>query len=225
MGGPGFVACRSHHLTASLVIAVALIGLGCAGRAPEPMGPPPVSLRTGRLLIDVVYPPDGSLITARDSNFIFGSVGDGRARLTINGEAVVVQPNGAFLAWLPVPAAPGDTLARYQLTALLGDEEARAVHTVRLPRLPAPLPDAPVAVDEESVRPRGAWWVQAGEPVPLRVRATPGARVRLLLPDGDSLALAEVAPALSRSPANWIFGRIPGRAAVPIRARGSTRAC
>ncbi len=200
---------RQHPLTATFIILVALNGVGCAARAPEPTGPPPISLRTGRLLIDVVYPPDGSFITARDSNFIFGSVGDGRARLTINGKAIAVQANGAFLAWLPVPAAPGDTLARYQLTASLGEEEARAVHSVRLPRTRAPLPTDLVAIDAESVTPRGAWWVRPGEAVSLRVRATPGARVRLLLPDGGSLPLTEAAPAQSGSPSNWIFGRIP----------------
>jgi hypothetical protein len=65
----------------------------------------------------VVFPSRNQIIGVRDSNFIFGSVGNGRARLTINGAPVSVAPNGAFLAYLPVPppAAP-----RYEVVAYLG---------------------------------------------------------------------------------------------------------
>jgi N-acetylmuramoyl-L-alanine amidase len=154
-------------------------------------------------MIDVVYPPDSSLITARDSNFIFGSVGNGSARLTINGQDVRVEPNGAFLAWLPVPGAANDTLADYRLVARLGDREVRAVHTVRLRPPSIPLRADSAVVDAMGVSPRGAWWVRAGEVVPLRVRASPGAQVRLLLPDGDTVALVEAA--LGARPLSGIY--------------------
>ncbi len=154
-------------------------------------------------MIDVVYPPDSSLITARDSNFIFGSVGNGSARLTINGQDVRVEPNGAFLAWLPVPGAANDTLGDYRLVARLGDREVRAVHTVRLRPPSIPLRADSAVVDAMGVSPRGAWWVRAGEVVPLRVRASPGAQVRLLLPDGDTVALVEAA--LGARPLSGIY--------------------
>jgi N-acetylmuramoyl-L-alanine amidase len=191
------------------LVLVALASAGCGARVPEAAGPPPIPSRSGSLLIDVVYPPDGSLITARDSNFIFGSVGDGSARLTINGQDVPVEPNGAFLAWLPVPSAANDTLADYRLVARLGDREVRAVHTVRLRPPSIPLPADSALVDAMDVSPRGAWWVRAGEVVPVRLRASPGAQVRLLLPDGDTVALAEAALGTSGSAANWIFGAVP----------------
>jgi N-acetylmuramoyl-L-alanine amidase len=192
----------------------ALVCAGCATRSPEPLGPPAIPPRSGPLAIDVVYPADSSFISVRDSNFIFGSVGDGNAQLTINGERVRVEPNGAFIAWLPVPALPDDTLARYELAATLGSQRAHGVRTVFLPRPVVPLPRDSAVIDAGSVVPGGAWWVQEGEIVPIRVRASPGARVRLLLPDGDSVPLAELtAVEGSSAAANWAFGRIPTAAA------------
>src|SRR4051812_13230172 len=66
---------------------------------------PPVPVVDGPLAIRVVYPPAGAAIQARDSNFIFGTVGSGKAALTINGTLVPVLPNGSFIAFLPLPPA------------------------------------------------------------------------------------------------------------------------
>jgi N-acetylmuramoyl-L-alanine amidase len=168
----------------------------------------------------VVYPRDSSLITARDSNFIFGSVGNGNARLTIDGQPVPVEPNGAFLAWLPVPPPAEDTLVRYELVASLAGEEIRATHVVRLPPPLVLLPADSAAIDTLAVSPRGAWWVREGEPVPIRVRASPGAQVRLVLPAGDTIGLREVPSLGSVSAANWIFGRVPRAAEAAVRQTG-----
>lgn len=83
----------------------------------------------GALAIDVVAPPEGHLLGARDSTFIFGSVGTGDAALTINGAAVQVNPNGSFMAYLPVP---GDSAYRLLATRPGGDT-ATAVRAVRFP--------------------------------------------------------------------------------------------
>jgi N-acetylmuramoyl-L-alanine amidase len=174
----------------------------------------------GAVAIDVVYPRAGGLITARDSNFIFGSVGNGNARLKINGRSVPVQPNGAFIAWLPVPASPGDSVARYEIVASLDDEERRTAHLVRLPRPRSPLSADFAEIDAAGLSPRGAWWVRPGEVVPIRLRASPGARVRLLLQDGDTVPLVEVPVEGRISSANWIFGRIPRAAATTATASG-----
>src|SRR5918912_643691 len=68
---------------------------------PAPL-PPPSSLKLpplpqvlGPLQIDVVYPKPDQMLTTRDSNFVFGSVGSGDAALAINGHPVPVWPNGA----------------------------------------------------------------------------------------------------------------------------------
>ncbi|MEA3247451.1 MAG: hypothetical protein U9Q74_14955, partial [Gemmatimonadota bacterium] len=72
-----------------------------------PGGPLAIPEVDGPLAVKVVYPRRGQVIGARDSTFLLGSVGSGRATLTINGANVPVNPNGSFLAWLPFP--PGDT--------------------------------------------------------------------------------------------------------------------
>ena len=104
-----------------------------AAGAPSSTALPPVPLVTGPLAPRVVYPTANSLIQSRDSNFIFGSIGNGKAALTINGAPVHVWPNGAYLAWLPIPTADAP---RYDLVATLGADTARLTHNVRL--LPPP---------------------------------------------------------------------------------------
>src|SRR6185503_9297393 len=111
---------------------------------------PPIPLVEGPLNPKVVFPERNQAITVRDSNFVFGSVGNGHAKLTINGTPVPVAPNGTFLAYLPVPPA---TAPRYELVAYaggaaeIGRQRARQAHdqwdpgTRRpewdLPRVPA----------------------------------------------------------------------------------------
>jgi N-acetylmuramoyl-L-alanine amidase len=101
------------------------------------------------LAIRVVYPPQDYRLASRtpsDSNFIFGSVGSGRATLTINGANVPVAPNGAFLAWLPLPPGrAGDTL-RYELVATRGADVAREERRVLLRSRSEALGSRPEAV-------------------------------------------------------------------------------
>ncbi|HEX2716775.1 MAG TPA: N-acetylmuramoyl-L-alanine amidase [Gemmatimonadaceae bacterium] len=95
---------------------------------------PPVPAVTGALTPRVVYPVANALIRARDSTFIFGSIGNGTASLTINGMPVHVWPNGAFLGFLPLPA---DTVApRWDLVATLGADTARLTVPIRYPQPP-----------------------------------------------------------------------------------------
>jgi N-acetylmuramoyl-L-alanine amidase len=73
------------------------------------------------------------MLTVRDSNFIFGSVGSGDAALRINGVAVPVWPNGAFMGWLPVPP---DSAPRYELLAGNSTATARLTVPVKIPPVP-----------------------------------------------------------------------------------------
>lgn len=97
---------------------------------------PPVPLVDGPLAIRVVYPTPNHLVTSRDSNFIFGSVGSGRATLAINGVPVRVHPNGAFLGYVAnPPGQPGDSstaLASYELVVTRGAETVRLAQPVRV---------------------------------------------------------------------------------------------
>src|SRR5256714_15167905 len=94
---------------------------------------PPVPDVRGPLQISVTYPKPEQLLTVRDSNFIFGSVGTGDAALQINGVAVPVWPNGAFMGWLPVPP---DSAPRYRIFARSKTESAHLELPVKIP--PAP---------------------------------------------------------------------------------------
>lgn len=152
---------------------------GGAGPADGPVGLPPVPSVTGRPLeIRVVSPGAQASVGPRDSTFVFGSVGSGDATLTINGAAVPVAPNGAFLAFLPVPPAGAP---RYELVATRGAETARRTVPVRVPVrrvLPA---TGRLAVDSGSVSPAGRSVLRADEPVRVTVRAPRNAGAWLAL--------------------------------------------
>ncbi|MDP4200897.1 MAG: N-acetylmuramoyl-L-alanine amidase [Bacteroidota bacterium] len=79
---------------------------------PSPIPPPPTATKLPQppapapeapLHLSVAYPASGQVRPAVDSNFIFGTVGNGNATLAINGVEVPLARNGAFLAFLPMP--------------------------------------------------------------------------------------------------------------------------
>jgi len=160
--------------------------------APAPTPPaepvlPPVPEVRGDLAIDVVYPAAGGTVAAVDSTFIFGNLGHGDAALTINGASVEVAPNGAWLAFLPVPRD-----GRYELVAQVGDRTERLVHEVQVATTPA-IDAAPgrLGVVPGTLRPAGILTGVRGEPIDVRIQATPGARATLILPDGTRVPLQE----------------------------------
>jgi len=111
-------------------------------RAPLPEatpGLPPVPHVAGPLQIKVVYPTAGQLIQSKDSNFIFGSIGNGDAALTINSVPTPVWANGAFMGWL---ANPSPDLSRYDLVATSGADTARLSLAVKL-QPPPTVPPTP----------------------------------------------------------------------------------
>jgi N-acetylmuramoyl-L-alanine amidase len=151
-----------------------------AQRSPEL---PAIPVVDGALRLEVGYPPRNATITARDSNFIFGSTGSGRTRLTINDIPVQVAPNGGFLAFLPVP--PDGV---YRLRAARAGEVASLEHPVRVPPLPV---TAGVGAAVVAPYPAGAWAVQAGELIEVGFRGPPGAQAVLLLPTGERIPLVQ----------------------------------
>ena len=112
-------------------------------RAPVPaVNPalPEVPHVTGPLDIKVVYPPANQVIQSRDSNFVFGSVGNGDASLTINGVLQPVWPNGSFMAWLANPPAEDPV---YHMIARTGSDSAKIDHPIKLAPPPSGEPAAP----------------------------------------------------------------------------------
>lgn len=148
-----------RHASLPLLVAVAL-GACRPSTAPAPApvpdlriraALPPIPLVEGPLEPRVVYPHANQMIQSKDSSFILGSVGNGRASLTINGQEVPVMPNGAYLAFV---ANPPPTAPQYDLVAVLGGDTARATQPVRvagmIPLVPPPdslRPPTPTVVD------------------------------------------------------------------------------
>jgi N-acetylmuramoyl-L-alanine amidase len=152
---------------------------------------PPIPAVRGPLRIDVVYPAEGAALTSSDSNFVFGSVGTGEAELTINGAQVDVAPNGAFLAFIPVPrdgVYRVEARARTAGDASVQTERASAIRRIRPPAGPA---GATAGIAASTVGPRAALTVQRGERVTVRFRGAPGGRARIVFPDGTSAPLVE----------------------------------
>src|SRR3569833_2180971 len=121
------------------------------GAAPMPA----IALVDSVLSIDVAYPHEGSTIQVSDSDFIFGTTGSGRATLTVNGAPVEVKPNGAWLAYLPVPRD-----GVYHLQATKGTETATLDRHIKVPPTPGPRPTNTRII---SVSPTGAIAARPGE--------------------------------------------------------------
>jgi N-acetylmuramoyl-L-alanine amidase len=211
-------------LRAAVAWVVGSVGAACAGGALGPRDPlPPPPAATGPLALRVAYPRPQLPLTARpgtwlvlaaestytigarDSTFIFGSVGRGDARLTVNGQPVPVYPTGGWIAWMPLPA---DSVARFELAAWVAGDTARMTFLAPIRRGVQPAADGPW-IDTTSFRPAGDRWVRAGEGVALAVDAAPGAEVRLWVSDSVALRLLP-----DRSPAElpWgerAFGTLP----------------
>ena len=194
---PAAVPGRRHpaHRSYTALVAVLLASLAaCRGTTPPApvavpatpkaaptVGLPPVpAVRGAPLAIAVQYPAANQVVGGRDSNFVLGTIGTGDATLRINGESVPVAPNGAFLAWLPLPAA---ARPRYDLEAVRGGDTVRATIAIRRP-MPRPLPAAgALRVDSASLVPGRGWWAQPHELLRVSVRAPANAQVILVAND------------------------------------------
>ena len=151
---------------------------------------PPIPLVTGALKPTVIYPVANSLVESRDSNFIFGSLGNGKAQLWINGAPVTVAPNGAFLAWLPVPAVDSP---RYEIVAVSGADTVRLEQPVRLKPPAVKLStDGTLVYDSASVQPGSRLALRDDDTVRVSVRTAPNASVAWR---GDAGAAQALTPA------------------------------
>src|SRR5512135_162110 len=181
------IARRARRAAAGILCLAACARPSSTAPAPAPAANhlPPVPVVRGPLALTVVYPPVDAVVDARDSSFLFGSTGAGDADLTINGFPVRVWPNGAWLAWLPLPP---DSLMQFRLVARTPRDSAELVYTARRATRFTP-PDGPVWIDSISLRPQGRVWLARGEYLSLAARAAEGAQVRLRLADGTVVPL------------------------------------
>ncbi len=148
---------------------------------------PPIPTVHGPLHLKVVYPDSSARIEVEDSSFVFGSLGDGAASLTIDGAPVPVAPNGAWLAWIPFRGDSVITLRMVARTA--ADSVLLDYHVRRAPRFVPPRGDQ-LWVDTTAFHPSGRVWWPAAEFLPLSARASEGSTLTLVLPDGARVPLA-----------------------------------
>lgn len=157
---------------------------------------PPIPAADGPLALDVVYPVEGQTV-ATDSTFVFGSTGSGRTQLTINGTSVDVAPNGAFLAFLPVPRD-----GVYRFDALKDGTTATLQLTVQTPQPDVRGDGATIVAG--STYPAGAWAVKPDQAVEVGFRGTAGGSAWLVLPDGVRVPLHEVAGTREAGDRNFV---------------------
>ena len=129
----------------------------------------------------MAYPPARAAIDFGDSTFLFGYVINPKARLTVAGQPVKVAPNGAWLAWV---ALPHDSSFAVRIAVAVGDEVGITSHPLARAGW---VRETGAWVDRGSFVPVGDIRMPSGQVLPLTVRAAPGASVRLLLPDGETL--------------------------------------
>jgi len=142
---------------------------------------PPIPPRDEPLTLRLIHPAPGTNLVGIDSTFIFGSTGTGRAELTIDDYPIEVAPNGAFLAFLPVPED-----GTYRLRAQTPTDTANLELEVMTRARPEPGP-----ILESSIRPRGAWAALPGEVIELRFAGRAGGQARLILPDQTEVPMIE----------------------------------
>ncbi|HSJ06947.1 MAG TPA: N-acetylmuramoyl-L-alanine amidase [Longimicrobiales bacterium] len=226
---PGF-----RHLIRPLWAALAVVAIaGCATVPAEPPAGAPGVVRDipipgtpearrepalpaipdvdGPLRLEVGYPRIDAPVAARDSNFIFGSTGSGRARLTINDIPVDVARNGGFLAFIPVP--PDGV---YRLRASRNGETATLDHAVRVPGPPAaPAPASSILAPY----PTGAWTVVHGEHVEVGFRGPPGGQAAVVLPGGMRVPLLEQGAHVEAAAGEQFRTDVPVARAAPLLVR------
>lgn len=179
---------RGGLAAAGLLLAAACAPPTAPSPGPSPAaGLPPIPRVDGPLDIRVVHPTANTPRPGADSSLVYGSVGSGAATLSINGRDVPVEPNGAFLAYLPVPAD-----GTYQLTAQAGGRTATATRSYRAPAAASQGAAAPTTT--EFPEPRvgrvtgGADTLRTGSDVAIG-RTSPSGSFRWFLPNGARVAV------------------------------------
>ena len=180
----GLNACAS---AASSATGTPLPKASAAGRTSDGVAAPVSGLpavpvvRGAPIDLKLRYPSENQLLTTRDSNFIFGSVGSGDAALTINGVSVPVAPNGAFLGWVANPPA---TAPRYDVVVARGADTVRRTLRVRYgTRLFLPA-SGKLILDSSSLQPSSRHRVRPEELVRVSVRAPSNAALWVEGADG-----------------------------------------
>lgn len=184
---PGRQFRSTWPLHAAMLLAAVILSACATTADPETVPPgvmrsslPPVPPVAGPISMYVEYPDSLQSVAVSDSNFVFGTIGTGDATLIIDGEFVNVEPNGAFLAWLPVPAAIRGDTAEYHLVARRGAEVDSLVHPIRVPTDAGSGWEEGQLLDPDWLGVRAERWAYPDEPITIELRAFPEAEVELV---------------------------------------------
>ena len=144
--------------------------------------------------ITLQYPYEKQTVPAGAKNiYVFGQLRmkhSQQAQLDINGQAVPVYKNGAFIAYLPVEQGEFS----FVLTATTPEQTFQAVRHITVPGTPIDKFTDKARFDETEIYPRKPLWVLPGDTVNLSARGTPGAQVTAELSGlrgGKQIALRE----------------------------------
>jgi N-acetylmuramoyl-L-alanine amidase len=161
----------------------------------QPVSPalPAIPAVNGPLAIRVIEPTSGSARPRSERTIIYGNVGTGQAALEINGTAVPVAPNGAFIAHLPTPQD-----GAWRLRAQRGGEEVTQTLEHARPAAPAGTAPAGGAASQNAVfsAPRagtvtgGSDTLATGSDA-IYARPTPTGTYRWFFPRGARLSVLE----------------------------------
>jgi N-acetylmuramoyl-L-alanine amidase len=161
----------------------------------QPVSPalPAIPAVNGALAIRVTHPTQGQARPRVDSTFVYGTVGTGQAALEINGTAVPVAPNGAFIGYLPMPQD-----GTWRLRAQRGAEEVTQSVSYATPSTGtgstgggnAPSTNAVYATPRLGTVTGGADTLATGSDA-IYARPTPTGTYRWFFPRGARLAVAE----------------------------------
>jgi N-acetylmuramoyl-L-alanine amidase len=160
----------------------------------RPVSPalPAIPAADGALAIRITHPTQGQARPRVDSTFVYGSVGTGQAALEINGTAIPVAPNGAFIAYLPMPQD-----GTWRLRAQAGGQEATQSVSYATPAAggasaggSGPSNNATYATARLGTVTGGADTLATGSDA-IYARPTPTGPYRWFFPRGARLAVAE----------------------------------
>ena len=161
----------------------------------QPVSPalPAIPAVNGALAIRITHPTQGQARPRVDSTFVYGSLGTGQAALEINGRAIPVAPNGAFIAYLPMPQD-----GTWRLRAQRGGEEVTQTVSYAAPPASSGNAGANTGASANAVYARvrlgtvtgGADTLATGSDA-IYARPTPTGAYRWFFPRGARLAVAE----------------------------------
>lgn len=132
----------------------------------------PVNILFSQVEIDVVYPKQDSIVTAKESAFILGSVKPVDAQLYINDKHVKLYSNGAFIKVLPVEQGRFS----FVCTAYTNNDTATVIRDVFIPYSLQTSSRDTLIIDENYIFPEMDWELYSSDVFKVACKGTPGCK-------------------------------------------------